>query len=110
VPFKKLVTQKYVKDGSIVIVDAFNSYHPDLAGMKKLVASPSGRAIREERKGVTAITNMGFFFLFGGDGQARKLIDYETSLPVKTGMDEEGGNVRGFSCYNKADYETLSND
>ena len=47
-PFKKLVTQKYVKDGSIVIVDAFNSYHPDLAGMKKLVASLS--AAQYEKK------------------------------------------------------------
>ena len=35
--------------------------------MKRLVASLSDRARKESRVGVTAIVNMGFFFLFGGD-------------------------------------------
>jgi hypothetical protein len=106
-------TQRFIDNGSLIIVDAFNSYYPDMAGMKKLVASLSKRAIREGRAGVTVIVNMGFFFLFGGDGEATKLINYEASLPVKvadSGGGEEGSNVRGFSCYNIGDYNTLSDD
>jgi hypothetical protein len=46
-----------------------------------------------------------FSFLFGGDGRATVLINYETSLLPKT----KGGNVIGFSCYHLANYDTLSN-
>jgi hypothetical protein len=71
--------------------------------MKKLIASLSERARKEGRVGVTAIIDMGFFFLFGGDGRATELINYEASLAPKT----EGGNVRGFSCYHGGNYDTL---
>jgi hypothetical protein len=95
--------QSLMDNGSLVIVDAFSSYYPDVSGMKKLVASLSERAKREGRAGVTAIVDMGFFFLFGGDGRATELINYETSLAPKT----DGGNVRGFSCYHGGNYELL---
>ncbi|MFL6357197.1 MAG: hypothetical protein ACJ71C_11660 [Nitrososphaeraceae archaeon] len=95
--------QSLIDNGSLVIVDAFSSYYPDVSGMKKLVASLSERAKREGRAGVTAIVDMGFFFLFGGDGRATELINYEASLAPKT----EGGNVRGFSCYHGGNYSTL---
>src|SRR5215211_6972073 len=81
--------QSLIDNGSLVIVDAFSSYYPDIDGMKKLVASLSDRAKKEGRVGVTAIVDMGFFFLFGGDGRATELINYEASLPPRT----EGGNV-----------------
>jgi hypothetical protein len=95
--------QSLIDNGSLVIIDAFSSYYPDIDGMKKLVASLSERAAREGRVGVTAIVDMGFFFLFGGDGRATELINYEASLPPKT----EGGNVKGFSCYHGGNYNTL---
>jgi hypothetical protein len=95
--------QRHIDNGSLVIVDAFNSYFPYLDNMKKLVASLSRRARRESRVGVSAIVDMGFFFLFGGDGAATELIKYEASLPPKT----EGGNVKGFSCYHAGNYNTL---
>jgi hypothetical protein len=95
--------QSLIDNGSLVIVDAFSSYYPDVSGMKKLVASLSDRAKREGRVGVTAIVDMGFFFLFGGDGRATELINYEASLAPKT----EGGNVKGFSCYHGGNYTTL---
>jgi hypothetical protein len=95
--------QSHMEDGSLVIIDAFSSYYPDIDGMKKLVASLSDRAKKEDRVGVTAIVDMGFFFLFGGDGRATELINYEASLPPKT----EGGNVKGFSCYHGGNYNTL---
>ena len=95
--------QSLIDNGSLVIVDAFSSYYPDIDGMKKLVASLSDRARKEGRVGVTAIVDMGFFFLFGGDGRATELINYEASLPPKT----EGGNVKGFSCYHGGNYNTL---
>jgi hypothetical protein len=98
--------QSHIKDGSLVIVDAFSSYYPDVSGMKKLVASLSDRAKREGRVGVTAIVDMGYFFLFGGDGRATKLINYEASLAPKT----EGGNVKGFSCYHGGNYSTLKDN
>jgi hypothetical protein len=98
--------QSIIDNGSLLIVDAFNAYYPDINGMKKLVASLSERAKREGRAGVTAIVDMGFFFLFGGDGRATELINYETSLPPKT----EGGNVKGFTCYHVGNYNTLKED
>jgi hypothetical protein len=98
--------QRHIDDGSLLIVDAFSCYYPDINGMKKLVASISKRAAREGRVGVSALVNMGFFFLFGGDGRATELINYEASLPPKT----EGGNVRGFSCYHIGNYNTLKDN
>jgi hypothetical protein len=95
--------QELMDNGSLLIVDSFSSYYPDVGGMKKLVASLSDRAKKEGRAGVTAIVDMGFFFLFGGDGRATELINYEASLPPKT----EGGNVKGFSCYHGTNYNTL---
>jgi len=92
-----------IDNGSLVIVDAFSSYYPDVSGMKKLVASLSDRARKEGRSGVTAMVDMGFFFLFGGDGRATELINYEASLAPKT----EDGNVKGFSCYHGGNYNTL---
>ncbi len=95
--------QRHIDNGSLVIVDAFRSYYPDINGMKKLVASLSQRARKEGRVGVSAIVDMGYFFLFGGDGRATELINYEASLPPKT----KGGNVKGFSCYHGGNYNTL---
>jgi hypothetical protein len=95
--------QRHFDNGSLVIVDAFNSYFPYLDGMKRLVASLSRHARKECRVGVSAIIDMGFFFLYGGDGKATELINYETSLPPKT----DGSNVRGFSCYHAGNYNTL---
>jgi hypothetical protein len=97
---------RHIDNGLLVIVDAFSSYYPDVSGMKKLVASLSQRAREEGRIGVTAIVDMGFFFLFGGDGRATELINYEASLSPKT----EGGNVRGFSCYHGGNYDTLKDN
>lgn len=98
--------QSLINNGSLVIVDAFSSYYPNVDGMKKLVASLSDRARKEGRDGVTAIVDMGSFFLFGGDGKATELINYEASLAPKT----EGGNVKGFSCYHGGNYDTLKDD
>lgn len=96
--------QSHIDDGSLLIVDAFNGYYPNIDGMKKLVASLSERAAREGRIGVSAIVNMGFFFLYDGHSEASELISYETSLPSRT----DGGNVRGFSCYHLGDYKNLN--
>ena len=98
--------QSHIYNGSLVIVDAFSSYYPDINGMKKLVASLSQRGRKEGRAGVTAIVDMGYFFLFGGDGRATELINYEASLAPKT----EGGNVKGFSCYHGGNYNTLKDN
>jgi hypothetical protein len=95
--------QSHIDDGSLLIVDAFNGYYPDVDGMKKLVESLSERAAREGRIGVSAIVNMGFFSLYGGDGELSNLVSYEASLPPKT----DGGNVRGFSCYHARNYKNL---
>ncbi len=97
--------QSHIDDGSLLIVDAFNGYYPNIDGMKKLVASLSERARKEGRIGVSVISNMGFFFLYNGVDDASELISYETSLPSKI----EGGNVRGFSCYHARDYKHLDN-
>ena len=85
--------QSHIDDGSLLIVDAFNGYYPNIDGMKKIVASLSERARKEGRIGVSVISNMGFFFLYNGVDDTSELISYETSLPSKT----DGGNVRGFS-------------
>jgi hypothetical protein len=95
--------QTHIDDGSLLIIDAFDSYYPNTDGMKKLVVSLSERARKEGRIGVSVISNMGFFFLYDVDGPASELISYETSLLSKT----DGGNVKGVSCYHSRDYENL---
>ncbi len=96
--------QRLIDDGSLVIVDSFHAFFPDINGMKKLIDSLSQRARKEGRPGVTAIVDVGSFFLFGGDGKATELISYESSLTPKT----QDGNVRGFSCYHLGNYQTLT--
>jgi hypothetical protein len=95
--------QSHIDHGSLLIVDAFDGYYPNTDGMKKLVVSLSERARKEGRIGVSVISNMGFFFLYDGDGTASELITYETSILPKT----DGGNVRGFNCYHARDYDNL---
>ncbi len=96
--------QGLIDSGSLVIADSFHSFFPDPNGMKKLIDSLSERARKEGRPGVTAIVDMGFFFLFGGDSKAADLISYEASLAPKT----QDGNVKGVSCYHWGNYETLT--
>ena len=96
--------QGLIDNGSLVIADSFHSFFPDSNGMKKLIDSLSQRARKEGRVGVTAIVDMGFFFLFGGDSKAADLISYEASLAPKT----RDGNVKGVSCYHWGNYETLT--
>ena len=95
--------QSHIDDGSLLIIDAFNGYYPNIDGMNKLVMSLSKRAKREGRIGVSFISNMGFFFLYDRNGAASELISYEASLPSRV----DGGNVRGFSCYHARDYDNL---
>ena len=96
--------QALIDSGSLVIADSFHSFFPDSHGMKKLIDSLSERARKEERPGVTAIVDVGFFFLFGGDSKAANLISYEASLAPKT----QDGNVKGISCCHWGNYETLT--
>jgi hypothetical protein len=96
--------QGLIDSGSLVISDSFHSFFPDSHGMKKLIDSLSERARKEERPGVTAIVDVGFFFLFGGDSKAVNLISYEASLAPKT----QDGNVKGISCCHWGNYETLT--
>lgn len=96
--------QGLIDSGSLVIADSFHSFFPDSNGMKKLIDSLSERARKEGRPGVTAIVDVGFFFLFGGDSKAANLISYEASLAPKT----QDGNVKGISCYHWGNYETLT--
>ena len=97
-------SQVLIDSGSLVIEDSFYSFFPDINGMKKLIDSLSERARKEGRAGVTAIVDVGFFFLFGGDSKAADLISYEASLAPKT----QDGNVKGVSCYHGGNYETLT--
>jgi hypothetical protein len=96
--------QGLIDSGSLVMADSFHSFFPDSNGMKKLIDSLSERARKEGRPGVTAIVDVGFFFLFGGDSKAADLISYEASLAPKT----QDGNVKGVSCYHWGNYETLT--
>ena len=96
--------QGLIDSGSLVMADSFHSFFPDSNGMKKLIDSLSERARKEGRPGVTAIVDVGFFFLFGGDSKAADLISYEASLAPKT----QDGNVKGISCYHWGNYETLT--
>ncbi|HJU35451.1 MAG TPA: hypothetical protein VJ695_10045 [Nitrososphaera sp.] len=97
-------TQRLIDSGSLVIVDSFYSFFTDHNGMKKLIDSLSERARKEGRAGVSAIVDMGSFFLYGGDSKATELISYETALAPKT----QDGNVKGFSCYHWGNYRTLT--
>jgi cell division protein FtsB len=52
--------QSHIDHGSLLIVDAFDGYYPNTAGMNKLVVTLSERARKEGRIGVSVISNMGF--------------------------------------------------
>src|SRR4051812_46843680 len=54
--------QNKLENGSLVLVDFFKIFFPNIGGIKKLVPSLSERVTREGGAGVTAIINMGFFF------------------------------------------------
>ena len=56
------VQRLLIYNGSLIIVDAFYSFFPDINGMKKLIDSLSQRARKEGMPGVTAIVDMGSFF------------------------------------------------
>ena len=96
--------QRLIDTGSLLVADSFHSFFPDINGMKKLIDSLSQRARKEGRTGVTAIVDVGFFFLFGGDNKAVDLISYEAALAPKT----QDSNVKGFSCYHWGNYGTLT--
>jgi hypothetical protein len=96
--------QWLVDEGSLVIVDALRSFFAYINGMKWLIDSLSHRARKEGRPGVTALVDVGSFFIFGGDGKAKELISYETSLAAKT----QDSNVKGISCYHAGDYGILT--
>jgi hypothetical protein len=69
--------QSHIDDCSLLIVDAFDGYYPNIDGMKKLMLSLPQRAKREGRIGVSVISNMGFFFLYdggGGDASEKKVM------------------------------------
>jgi hypothetical protein len=67
------------------------------------VVTLSERTRKEGRAGVSVISNMGYFFLYDGDGTIPELMSYETSSVPKT----DGGNVRGFNCYHVRYYDNL---
>jgi hypothetical protein len=74
--------QSSIDDGSLLIVDAFDGYYPNMDGMKKLVMTLSERARKEGRIGVSVISNMGFFFLYDGDGTISGLISYDVLTAI----------------------------
>jgi hypothetical protein len=67
----------------LIIVDSFCSYYLDVDGRKEMVALLSHLAIKEGRAGITAIIDIGFFFVFGGENTATQLTNYDTSLAPK---------------------------
>jgi KaiC/GvpD/RAD55 family RecA-like ATPase len=94
---------KYIKDGSLVIIDSVKGYHmPDVYGVIKLVKSLQMRAEKEGRNGITDFADTGSFFMLE---KIRQLLEYEMSVPKKMDL-----KFRAFCCYHQQDFGTLTKE
>ena len=92
---------RYEKDGSLLIVDSVQVYQTDdVEGTLKLAKSLAVRAIKEKKKGVSVIADMGSFFLYE---KTRDLMKYELELPKEYDIP-----LKGFCCYSRGDFGRLT--
>jgi hypothetical protein len=94
---------KYIKDGSLIIIDSVRGYHmPDVYGVIKLVKSLQMRAEKEGKNGITDFADTGSFFMLE---KVKQLLEYETSVPKKMDL-----KFRAFCCYHQEDFGTLTKE
>lgn len=94
---------KYIKDGSLIIIDSVKGYHsPDVYGVIKLVKSLQQRAEKEGKNGITDFADTGSFFMLD---RIKQLMDYELSVPKKMDL-----KFRAFCCYHQGDFGRLTEE
>ena len=90
-----------IKEGNLVILDAVKAYQIDIRGALKFATTLAERAERDRKAGVSALTEMGSFFI---TRRIPSLLEYERSLPKKW----ELNNFKSACTYHKDDFATLS--
>ena len=106
--------RKYEKEGSLIIVDSLkgyfyyseqqgddnnNSNNIDLMSFVKVLLR---RAERRHMNGVTILADMGSFYHHQYHNNTQRIINYETSLPIKY---DDGMKLKGFCLYHQKDFE-----
>jgi hypothetical protein len=121
--------RKYEKEGSLIIVDSLkgyfyfseqqddnnnnsnnnnsnnnnsnnnNSNNIDLMSFVKVLLRRAGR---RHMNGVTILADMGSFYHHQYQNNTQRIINYETSLPIKY---DDGMKLKGFCLYHQKDFE-----
>ena len=111
--YSGLNVSKYVKEGSLVIMDSIKGYFPsevqsyssenDLnvgLAFTSYIHRLLKQAENQKKGGVTVLSDLGSFHHFFYNGN-QKLIEYERSLP----KNYDGMNLKGFCLYQRDDFE-----
>jgi hypothetical protein len=108
--------RKYEKEGSLIIVDSLkgyfyyseqqqgddnnnNSNNTDLMSFVKFLLR---RAERHHKDGLTILADMGSFYHHYHNNNTQRIINYETSLPIKY---DDGIKLKAFCLYHQKDFE-----
>jgi MEDS: MEthanogen/methylotroph, DcmR Sensory domain len=91
---------KYEKEQRLLITDSLKGYFSSLDGIMPFVKQIVEYAKTSGRSNVTVLGDMGSFFYYENK---RNLIEYETQLPHKFGM-----NMKGICLYHMIDFRRFS--
>src|ERR671910_254883 len=101
-------TAKYVKDGTLVILDSEMAYQPSVEQTGRynifiiLTSLLMKHAQERDKKGITLLSDLGTFFLHK---RIAHLISHEVSVPRRI-----DANIRSFCCYHKDDFSVLQEE
>lgn len=92
---------KFEENGSLLILDSVKGYFGLNSDFLSTIEMLAKRADSEKKDGCSIISDMGSFNLLGKE---QKLLEYETSLPLRFNSIE----CRAFCCYHQANFDRLS--
>jgi hypothetical protein len=95
-----LDVRKYEKEQRLVIIDSLKGYFGSVDGIMPFVKQIVEYAKTSGRSNVTVLGDMGSFFYYE---KKRGLVEYETQLPRKFGM-----NLKGICLYHMIDFRRFS--
>ena len=91
---------KYEKEQRLLITDSLKGYFGSVDGIMPFFKQIAEYAKTSGRSNVTVLGDMGSFFYYENK---RSLVEYETQLPLKFGI-----NLKGFCLYHMIDFRRFS--
>ena len=101
-------TERYEKDGTLVILDSEMVYQPivEKTGRDNIIIILTSLLMKQaqerDKKGITLLSDLGTFFL---NKRIADLISHEVSVPRRI-----DANIRSFCCYHKDDFSVLQEE